>query len=193
MNGRYRRSGSRKSKHQRVLQALSTWGEDDGVSNLVQALLESSKHKTFVRVEGDSNDGVSLEMSHIKQSLREVSDEHFTTVVKVLCSSRVAPYNDETLKDKHPYKSPLSKPRTTFSKPPLVIGVNLIFKCIKSFPKGTSCGRDGLRAHHLLDVMCSEGSTVATGLLRALSSVVNLWIGCKCPLSLLLWRPLHRY
>lgn len=40
---------------------------------------------------------------------------------------------------------------TLFSKSPLVTEVDTIFWCIKSFPKGTSSGRDGLRAQNLLD------------------------------------------
>ena len=139
-------------------------------------------------VDGDLGEGVGLERNpDIKQCLRKVSDGHFMAAVKVLSSSRVAPYSEETLKvleAKHPYKPPPSKPSTTFHEPPLIGGVDLIFICIKSFPKGTSCGRDGLRAQHILDAMCGEGSATATDLLRAITSVVNLWLGRKCPLSL---------
>jgi len=59
-----------------------------------------------------------------------------------------------------------------------------ILKCIKSFFKGTSCGRDGLRAQHLLDVLCGEGSVVARDLLCAITVVVNLLLGGRYPLSL---------
>ncbi|PNX61244.1 hypothetical protein L195_g052353, partial [Trifolium pratense] len=48
--------------------------------------------------------------------------------------------------------------------------------CIKSFPKGTWCGRDGMRAQHLLDALCGEGSAVA----RDLTPVVNMWLGGRC-------------
>ncbi|KAK2402907.1 hypothetical protein QL285_052393 [Trifolium repens] len=47
--------------------------------------------------------------------------------------------------------------------------------------KGTSCGRDGLRAQHLLDALCGEGSAVARDLLDAITPVVNLWLGGRCP------------
>ncbi|GJS30978.1 hypothetical protein Tco_0491598 [Tanacetum coccineum] len=87
--------------------------------------------------------------TNIKQCLRKVADGHFTAAVKVLSSSGVAPYCDDIIKAleaKHPYKPPSSMPSITFSEPPLVAEIDSVFSCIKSFPKSTSCGRDGLRA-----------------------------------------------
>ncbi|GJW86378.1 putative reverse transcriptase domain-containing protein [Tanacetum coccineum] len=122
--------------------------------------------------------------SNIKQCLRKVADGHFTAAVKVLSSSGVAPYCDDTIKAleaKHPYKPPPSMPSITFSEPPLVAEIDSVFCCIKSFPKGTSCGRDGLRAQHILDALCEEGSATATDLLKVITSVVNLWLAGRCP------------
>ncbi|KAL6505584.1 hypothetical protein OROHE_022963 [Orobanche hederae] len=75
-------------------------------------------------------------------------------------------------------------PTTSFSEAPLVADADAIFQCIKSFPKGTSCGRDDLRAQHILDALCGEGSTVSNDLLFAIALVVNLWLGGRCPMSL---------
>lgn len=55
---------------------------------------------------------------------------------------------------------------------------------IQLFPKGTSCGRDGLRAQHLLDEMCGEGSTVSKDVIYAIILVVNLWFEGICQMSL---------
>jgi hypothetical protein len=41
-----------------------------------------------------------------------------------------------------------------------------------------------LRAQHLLDAMCGEGSPVARDLLDDITLVVNLWLGGRCPISL---------
>ncbi|GJR90866.1 putative reverse transcriptase domain-containing protein, partial [Tanacetum coccineum] len=82
---------------------------------------------------------------NIKQCLRKVADENFTAAWKVLSSSGVAPYCDDTIKAleaKNPYKSPSYMPSITFYEPPLVAETDNIFGCIKSFPKCTSCGRD---------------------------------------------------
>ena len=85
---------------------------------------------------------------------------------------------------KHPYMPPPSMPTTLFSEAPLVVEVDTVLKCIKSFPKGKSCGRDGLRAQQILDALCRKGSVVARDLLCAITLVVNLWLGGRCPLSL---------
>ncbi|KAD5960586.1 hypothetical protein E3N88_12058 [Mikania micrantha] len=58
--------------------------------------------------------------------------------------------------------------------------MNDVFNCITSFPKGTSCGRDGLRAQHILDAFCGEGSAITNGLLKAISAVVNLCLTGRC-------------
>ncbi|GKB46518.1 hypothetical protein Tco_0897271 [Tanacetum coccineum] len=120
--------------------------------------------------------------TNIKKCLRKVKDGHFTTSVKVLPSSGVAPYCDDTIKAlevKHPYKPPPSMPSITFFEPPLVVEIDSVFGCIKSFPKGTSCERDGLRAQHILDALCEEGSAT-TDLLKVITSVVNLWLAGRC-------------
>nr|GEV08505.1 putative reverse transcriptase domain-containing protein [Tanacetum cinerariifolium] len=104
--------------------------------------------------------------------------------VKVLSSSGVAPYCDDTIKAleaKHPYKPLLSMPSITFSEPPLVAEIDSVFGCIKLFPKCTSCVRDGLRAQHILDALCGEGSPTATDLLKVITSVINLWFAGRCP------------
>ncbi|GKE26038.1 hypothetical protein Tco_1441422, partial [Tanacetum coccineum] len=112
---------------------------------------------------------------HRHQCLRKVVDEYFTVAVKVLFSSGVAPYCDDTIKSleaKHPYKLPPSMPSITFSEHPLIAEIDSVFGCIKLFSKGTSCGRDGLRAQHILDALCGEGSATATDLLKGeLSSI----------------------
>nr|GEX60898.1 putative reverse transcriptase domain-containing protein [Tanacetum cinerariifolium] len=118
----------------------------------------------------------------IKQCLRKVADGHFTATVKVLSSSDVASYCDDTIKAleaKHPYKSPPSMPSITFSEPPLIAEIDSVFSCIKSFPKGTSCERDGLRAQHILDALCGEGSATITNLLKVITSVVDLWLAWR--------------
>ncbi|GJU97879.1 putative reverse transcriptase domain-containing protein [Tanacetum coccineum] len=62
----------------------------------------------------------------------------------------------------------------TFSKPPLVAEIDSVFGSIKSFTKGSSCGKDGLRAQHILDVLCGEGSATGTYLLKAITLVRRL-------------------
>ncbi|GJV24689.1 hypothetical protein Tco_1377384 [Tanacetum coccineum] len=55
---------------------------------------------------------------------------------------------------------------------------------LKSFPRGTSCGRDGLRAQYLMD--CLSGATIAISdeLVSSITQVVNLFLEGKCPTML---------
>ncbi|XP_076887974.1 uncharacterized protein LOC143538262 [Bidens hawaiensis] len=128
----------------------------------------------------------SREGLNAKQCIRKVADGHFTAAVKVFSSSGVAPLGDATMKallDKHPILPPPAFPEALLSVAPLVVNVESVLGCIKSFPKGTSCGRDGLRAQHILDAVCGEGSAIAVGLLKV-TEVVNLWLGGRCPVDL---------
>nr|GEX26714.1 putative reverse transcriptase domain-containing protein [Tanacetum cinerariifolium] len=71
-------------------------------------------------------------------------------------------------------------PSIIFFEPLLVAEIDNVFGCIKSFSKSTSCGRDGLRAQHILDALCGEGSTTVIDLLKVTTSVINLWLTGRC-------------
>ena len=157
-NRHERRSGNRKSLQQSsILKSLATWGKDDGITILINSMLDGSRLESFGQHGGDFLEERTTGNTNIRQCLRKVADGHFTAAVKVLSSSGVAPYCDDTIKAleaKHPYKPPPSMSNNTFFEPPLVADIDSVFGCIKSFPKGTSCGRNGLRAQHILDDLC---------------------------------------
>ncbi|GJR94893.1 putative reverse transcriptase domain-containing protein [Tanacetum coccineum] len=184
-NRQERRSENRKSLQQSsILKPLATWGKDDDIATLVKSILDGSALGSFGQCGGDFLEEGAMGNSNIKQCIRKVADEHFMAAVKVLSSLGVALYCDDTTKAseaKHPYKPPPSMPSITFSEPPLVAEIDSVFCCIKSFPKGTSCGRDDLRAQHILNALCGEGSATATNLLKVITSVVNLWLAGRCP------------
>nr|GEX00855.1 hypothetical protein [Tanacetum cinerariifolium] len=52
---------------------------------------------------------------------------------------------------------------------------------IKSFPRGTSCGRDGLRAQHLMDCLSGAVDVVSNELVSSITQVGNLFLDGKCP------------
>ncbi|GKA66801.1 reverse transcriptase domain-containing protein, partial [Tanacetum coccineum] len=102
----------------------------------------------------------------------------------VLSSFGVAPYSDATfedLKTKHPFKPDPSLPHIPFDHHHLIASQSMVLDRIKSFPRGTSCGRDGLRAQHLID--CLSGSVVAISdkLVSSITQVVNLFLDGSCP------------
>ncbi|KAJ0925109.1 putative reverse transcriptase domain, exostosin [Helianthus annuus] len=182
-----RRSGNRKSLQcSNILHALTVWKDGSGFDDLVASLLDSVGETGAPRGECRKEEEKERD-PNIKQCLRKVRDGHFTAAVKVLCSSGVAPLADSTLKaliDKHPVVSPPSLPSNPLAQPTLVVDGDCVLKCIRSFPKGTSCGRDGMRAQHLLDAIGGEGSVTSSGLLTSITEVVNLWLGGSCPMVL---------
>ncbi|KAJ0441227.1 hypothetical protein HanIR_Chr16g0795271 [Helianthus annuus] len=175
-----KRSGNRKNGQCLSIQwALSQWGDREGFGILIQSLFAQPVKEGpegFKKMSGKKSEDGS---SNVKQCLRKDADGHFTAAVKVLCSSGVAPHDKKTMKalvDKHPCMTPTTMPAFLPSEPHLVAETDSVLGCIKSFPKGTSCGRDGLRAQHLLDALCGEGSVISVSLLRAISAVVNLFL-----------------
>nr|GFC47557.1 putative reverse transcriptase domain-containing protein [Tanacetum cinerariifolium] len=52
---------------------------------------------------------------------------------------------------------------------------------IKSFPRGTSCGRDGLRAQHIMDCLSDAIFANSNELVSSITQVVNLFLDGKCP------------
>ncbi|GJS79096.1 hypothetical protein Tco_0728977 [Tanacetum coccineum] len=180
------RSRNKKSLQQSsILKSLAMWGGggDDDFTTLVKSILDVSALGSFGQGGGNFLEEGATGNTNIKQCLRKVADGHFTAAINVLSSSGVASYYDDTIKTleaKHPYKPPPSMPSITYSKPPLVAEIDSVFSCIKSFPKGTSCERDGLRVQHILDALCGERSATATDLLKVITSVVNLWLAGRC-------------
>ncbi|KAK1422142.1 hypothetical protein QVD17_25051 [Tagetes erecta] len=187
-NRQERRSGNRKSLQcQSIQRSLAAWGSSDGFAELISSLFAQTSGATSCRDELGLGSDSSKVSSNVKQCLRKVADGHFTAAVKVLCSSGVAPFDKNTVKAlvaKHPTRPPPTMPVSLLSEPALVVDADSVLSCIKSFPKGTSCGRDGLRAQHILDAFCGEGSAIAGGLLKGISGVVNLCLGGRCPVTL---------
>ncbi|CAI8618585.1 unnamed protein product [Vicia faba] len=100
------RSGNQKALQQHhILACLNTWRDVNGLSNLVVSVLGSSEQETLGHEGVHIDEGDAKVSSNVKQCLCKVADGHFTTLVKVLGSSGVAPYNAHTMKAleaKHP-------------------------------------------------------------------------------------------
>nr|GEW80721.1 hypothetical protein [Tanacetum cinerariifolium] len=65
-----------------------------------------------------------------------------------------------------------------------VIHKDSMLNRIYCFLKGTSYGRDGLRAQHLEDSLGGAASTVVDDLLRSITRVINLFLSGMCPSQL---------
>ncbi|KAL8151283.1 hypothetical protein V2J09_021091 [Rumex salicifolius] len=120
----------------------------------------------------------SLGELNSRQWMRKVSDGHFTAV------SWVAPKNEETLrgleKNHHHGPCPIIPP---FGAKVETISDSkkVVLSRIKSFPKGTTCRRDGFRAQHLVNALGKVVVVVVDNLVTSIIIVVNLLLTSKSP------------
>ncbi|GKB50045.1 putative reverse transcriptase domain-containing protein [Tanacetum coccineum] len=120
----------------------------------------------------------------IKHRYNVMRDTLVDISVRVLSSSGVAPYNDATLEDlktKHPFKPLPSLPHISIDHHHLVASPAVVLDRIKSFSRGTSCGRDGLHAQHLMDCLSGVAVAISDELVSSITQVVNLILDGKCP------------
>lgn len=57
----------------------------------------------------------------------------------------------------------------------------MVLNMIRSFPKGTSCGGDGLHAQHFLDALNGSAAAVADDLLASITTIFNLLLAGNSP------------
>ncbi|GKB94938.1 hypothetical protein Tco_0981075, partial [Tanacetum coccineum] len=166
-----------------IVNATRSWSLPGGSLQVMrETLAESSPPLSDV----DKED-IDLDEWNIKQCKRKICDGHYTAAVRVLSSSGVAPYNDATLEDlktKHPFKPPLSLPHISIDHHYLVASPAVVLDIIKSFPRGTSCWRDGLCAQHLMDCLSGAAVVISDELVSFITQVVNLFLDGKCPNTL---------
>ncbi|GKC10366.1 hypothetical protein Tco_1007148 [Tanacetum coccineum] len=168
------------NEEESIVNAIRSWGMSGGSLQLFrETLAESSPTLT----DADDED-IDLGERNIKQCKRKISDGHYTTAVRVLSSSDVAPYGDATLEDlktKHPFKHAPSLPHLPFDHLHLIASPTMVLDRIKSFPRGMSCRRDGLRAQHLIDCLSGSAVAVSDELVSSIAQVVNLFLDGSCP------------
>lgn len=173
----------RQRQEEYIVNAISSWGTPGGSLQVMREVLAEPPPLWSNIDEGN----LDLGDRNIKQCKRKIYDGHYTAAVRVLSSSGIAAYDDTTLADlkaKHPFQYALLLPDISIDHHHLLASPAMVLDMIKSFPRGTSCGRDGLRAQHLLD--CLNGATVAVSdeLVASITQVVNLFLEGKCPREL---------
>ncbi|GKA59752.1 hypothetical protein Tco_0759065, partial [Tanacetum coccineum] len=85
------------------------------------------------------------------------------------------------LKTNHPFHPALSLPHIPIDHHHPIASSTVVLDRIKSFPRGTSCGRDGLRAQHLMDCLSGAAVAVSDELVSSITQVVNLFLAGNCP------------
>ncbi|GKB56081.1 putative reverse transcriptase domain-containing protein, partial [Tanacetum coccineum] len=163
-----------------IVNVIRSWSVPGGSLQLVrETLAEPSPAMLDV-----DDEHLDLGERNIKQCKRKICNDHYTAAVRVLSSSGVAPYSDATLEDlktKHPLKHAPTLPATPIDHHHLIASSAMVLDRIKSFPRGTSCGRDGLRAQHLMDCLSGAAVAIFDELVSSITQVVNLFLDGKCP------------
>nr|GEY14996.1 hypothetical protein [Tanacetum cinerariifolium] len=121
-------------------------------------------------------------LEKIDETLRH--KEQLRRLEEVFSSSGVAPYSEVTLEDlktKHPFHPAPSLPHIPTDHHHLIASSVVILDRIKSFSRGTSCGRDGLRAQHLMDRLSGVVVDVFDELVTSITQVVNLFLAGNSP------------
>ncbi|XP_026452149.1 uncharacterized protein LOC113352554 [Papaver somniferum] len=72
-------------------------------------------------------------------------------------------------------------PSSSIGVEPFTANKEFVLGSIKSFPRGTSCGRNGLHAQHILDALSASASAIADELLNSITAVVNLLLAGRFP------------
>ncbi|GJT56033.1 hypothetical protein Tco_0991087 [Tanacetum coccineum] len=166
-----------------IANAIRSWGNPGGSLQLVkEALAEHSPSWSNI-----DEENLNVGERNVKQCKREICDGHYTTTIRVLSSSGVAPYNDATLEDlkaKHPLKPAPSLPHIPIDYHQLAASLAAVLDMIKSFLRGTSCGRDGLHAQHLMDCLSGVVVAISDELVSSITQVVNLFLDGKYPNTL---------
>ncbi|GJV87778.1 reverse transcriptase domain-containing protein [Tanacetum coccineum] len=132
-------------------------------------------------------ENLNMGEQNVKQCKRKIYDGQYTTAVRVLSSSGVAPYNDATLKElkaKHPLKPASFLPHIPINYHQLTSSPVVVLDMIKSFSHGTSYGRDVVNL--FLDGKCPKmlGEYIASALLTLLVKpevfCPNCFVGYHC-------------
>ncbi|XP_026426420.1 uncharacterized protein LOC113322530 isoform X3 [Papaver somniferum] len=169
---REERSGCRRKLQAAAIDtALVSWKETSGYLTLAQHFLGLTKTTPKQRPPGKKKKNKNL-----MACTRKMSHGHYNADVRILSSDGIAPPTRDTLfelQQKYPFDRPPVIPSEDISAPALSVVVKDVLAAIKSFPKGTSCGRDGLRARHLLDAMSGTGAVVADDLLVTITALLN--------------------
>ncbi|XP_026453451.1 uncharacterized protein LOC113354296 [Papaver somniferum] len=183
-NSSEKRSGTRKRMQAASInQDLVDWREPNGCLNLINTLLERPKRCQLRKPKSKQ----AQASENLEACRKKLSYGHYTAAIKVLSSDGVTPCNEATLAElQHKHSTAHSPAILTESISCDAISVDTasVLKAIKGFPKGTSCGCDGLRDQHLLDAMSGAANAVADELVVSITKVVNMWLSGKCPSSL---------
>ncbi|XP_038698724.1 uncharacterized protein LOC119996235 [Tripterygium wilfordii] len=161
-----------------ILRALEVW--NSGTVGIQQLLARVLEHEPLSPLSTSTD-------INVQRAKCKVKDGQYAVAIRMLSSCGVASSSAATwqgLVEKHPQCECPTPSTFGNSAAPFEASMGAIEEAIKSFPKGTACGRDGLRAQHLIDAMRGAAAAIKDDLLHSIALVVNLWLAGRCPTEL---------
>ena len=158
---------------------LRTWSSGDLVIESFLLQLLFSTRQSFSRSNISNN--------NIGRCKEFASLGRFSDATKTLMSSGVAaasPIVMQSLKDLHPVVADMPYQLSEIGSPSIVVTVTQVEESIRSFPKGSAGGRDGLRPQHLMDILQCPVSRSRDLYLKRLTVYVNISLAGKLPASI---------
>ncbi|XP_026397972.1 uncharacterized protein LOC113293597 [Papaver somniferum] len=173
-------STRKKMQIKSVNRALRVWSEPNGCVLLIQEVLEQHEEKKIALEKAKKKaNWESREATNLRLCRSKLRSGLYDAAIRTLTSSGVAPNNDDTLAElrhKHPTAGRSSIPSSIPPHDAMIASTELVMSRLRSFPKGTSCGRDGFRAQHLLDVLSGPATVLSDDLIVSITDMVNLWL-----------------
>ena len=170
---------AKKATAKAVIENILLWNDSDRGKQTLLTRLFDYKYEL-------ANVPTNLTDGNIKRSKKLYPQLRFSDSAKALTSEGTVKWSPEVLqkiKDKHPRAA---RPTIPDEPVPQALQVNeeTVLRNLKSFPRGTGCGRDGLRAQHLLDAYKNAAPLEKEQLLSTITVFVNNMLRANSPRDL---------
>ena len=170
---------ARKATTKAVIDNINLWSESERGKQIVLERLFDYKYEP-------ASNTTDLTDGNIKRAKKLYHQLRFSDAASALTSEGTVKWSPEVLqkiKDKHPRAE---RPVIPVEAVPQALQVDeeTVLRNLKSFPKGTGCGRDGLRAQHLLDAYRGAGPLDKEHLLSTITVFVNNMLRANSPKDL---------
>ena len=175
-------SKAKKATAKTVSENINMWIESDRGKKILLERLFNRDPQDFRSRSKNGN----ITETNVKRAKKLYRQLRFSDAANALTSEGTVEWSPEVLQkvtDKHPRADRPEIPEGAVP-PALQVNEEAVVKALNSFPKGTGCGRDGLRAQHLLDACNWSAPMEKEYLLKSITTFVNNMLKANSPKEL---------
>ena len=180
-NSKMSQTERNRAQRKAIKDRLNRWSSGvEGQKELWDNVLEA-------KVQSGNNEPVDQMRMNVSRAKSLVECGRLGAAIEALSSDGVRKITDEVveaLKAKHPEAPLPTRPETPPEGRPLNVDGDDVEKELMSFPRETACGRDGLRADHLKEMVRGASYPIMLRLTTALTKFVNLCLNGSLPAEL---------